>query len=63
MQGENLNSLSMGFYSVAVGRGSCSISFITDTQVVLYILLLLILMIINRHKAVGYRHTYDIEYS
>ena len=33
MQGENLNSLSMNFYSVAVGGGSCSISFITDTQV------------------------------
>ena len=33
MQGENLNSLSMDYYSVAVGGGSCSISFITDTQV------------------------------
>ena len=32
-QGENLNSLSSEFYSVAVGSGSCAISFIADTQV------------------------------
>ena len=38
MQGENLDSVGMDFYSVAVGGGSCSISFITDTQVAINII-------------------------